>query len=256
MTKESIHLCEDQLIDLLGGLLSRTEESESLAHMRGCALCENHFRMLTRERESLRAMPSPRFVGGEIVLPRYDLIHSRPRIFRSRRANWIGAAAVAAAVVTIALATHLFGPSPSDAEDYWLPAPNQVIVPAPESGPPTHMQMAIEAYEDHDPARALALLENVGMPHRNEETEMLRRLYQASALVNDDRPREAQQILDDLDISQMTEPWRARANWVQYLMLRKSDQISRADHVLKELLDEPGEIGEMARRERERLAGD
>ncbi len=70
MTKEVTHLTEDRLIDLLAGLLARSEETSAVAHMRECELCENHFRLLGRERESLLAKPAPRFVGGELVLPR------------------------------------------------------------------------------------------------------------------------------------------------------------------------------------------
>lgn len=256
MTKEVTHLTEDRLIDLLAGLLARSEETSAVAHMRECELCENHFRLLGRERESLLAKPAPRFVGGEIVLPRYDVVRLRPRILRSSRAKWISGATAVAAAVVIALATHLVGPSPSDAEDYWLPTPDEPITIAPDPGPPTELQMAIEAYEEHDPARALALLENTRAPQRDEETEMLRRLYQASALVNDDRASEAKQILDDLNISNLQEPWRGRANWVRYLTLRNTDQTVGAEEILQRLASEPGEIGEMARQERERLAGD
>jgi len=250
------HLTEDRLIDLLAGLVSNEEQTSAVAHMRECTLCEDHFRMLARERETLLAKPSPRFVGGEIVLPSYEVIHLRPRILQSKRARWIGGATVAAAAVALAFALHLVGPSPSDAEDYWLPALEEAIETSPQPGPPTQLQMALEAYEDHDPARALALLENTNAPQPDEQKETLKRLYQASALVNENRAGEAQQILDDLDISSLQEPWRGRAHWVRYLTLRKNHQDNVADEILESLLQDPGEIGEMARQERARLAGD
>jgi hypothetical protein len=254
MTESHDHVSEDRLIDLLNGLAPEQDARESLVHVRGCALCENHLRMLVRERESLRARPAPRYVGGEIMLPRYDVVPGRLGVLRSRRARWIGAASIAAAAVVVFLATYLFQPSTSDAVDYWMPTPlRDVSMDMP--GPPTPLSMAMDAYEEHDPARALALLENVGQD-RNETDAMLRRLYQASALVNDDRPEEARQILDDLDVTRLPEPWRGRAGWVQYITLRKTAEDSRADQVLEELTQEPGEIGEMARKERQRLRGD
>ncbi|MCH7548068.1 MAG: ComEC/Rec2 family competence protein, partial [Candidatus Krumholzibacteriota bacterium] len=41
------------MIDLLAGLLARSEETSAVAHMRECELCENHFRLLGRERACL-----------------------------------------------------------------------------------------------------------------------------------------------------------------------------------------------------------
>jgi len=252
-----MHISEDRLIDLLGGLLSEQEEAASLAHLRDCELCENHFRMLVQERETLRSKPAPRVVGGEIMLPRYEVIQgTASRVLHSRRVRWIGAATAAAAVVTIVIATQFFGPSPSDALDYWLPSPPEEIASDPNAGPPTQLQMALEAYRDHDPARALALMENVGPQKKIESAETIGQLYHVSALLNDNRTAEAQQILDDLHIEDLPQPWRARAVWVKYVALRKAHDDSQATRVLNELVDEPGEIGDMARKERERLAGD
>lgn len=249
------HINEDRLMDLLGGLLDAEDERATLAHLKRCALCEEHFRMLVQERETLRAKPAPRVVGGHVVLPAYD---ARNKVvpLRRRRARWIGAGAAVAAATLAVVFWSVFSPSPSGALKYWMPTSEDPAAAEAEPSEMRELQDALRAYEAHDTKRAVRLLESAELPDGDDQAEAIRRLYQASALVNEGHADRALRLLDRIDAGRLPDPWRCRAGWVRYLALRKSGQDERAHELLGHLADEVGDVGEMARKERARLAGD
>jgi len=248
------HITEDRLIDLLGGLLQGDAESATLAHLKHCEMCERHFRMLVTEREALRARPAPRVVGGHVVMPEYAPASNVLPFRQRKRVRWMSAAAVAAAAMAFLL-PYLFRPSASGALKYWMPTQEEpaLVEGSHDQNALRELQSALRAYEAHDTERAVELLESVDVPDGDSEADAIRRLYQASALVNEGRSTEALAVLDGVAMEGLPNPWRSRAGWVRYLALRKSGREARAEELLA---GEGGDVGQMARKERERLTGD
>jgi len=248
------HVSEDQLIDLLNNLLDEKARRVILDHLSACVLCDEHFLLLVRERESLRTQLAPRISSGEIVMPNYTTPPVMP--LPRRRARWVGAALVVAAAAAFLL-PHLFRPEVSGADSYWLPNPDQQTLASLQSPDAVSgLQKALSAYDAHDLERALALMDNVRIPEDNVEADALRGVYKASALVNTNRSEDARRVIDGVDITALPSAWRERANWIRYLSIRggRHDKDSRA--LLRQLTDSPGDVGRMAREERSRLAGD
>jgi len=249
------HVSEDRLIDLLGGLLETTAESETLAHLKTCDMCERHFRMLVSERETLRAKPAPSVKGGHIVLPEYSAPDNVIQLRHRRRVRWISASAVAAAAVLAFVVPYILRPTTSGALKYWMPTSEETATEAPEGTEIESLQDALRAYENRD-ERAVEMLESAPVPAGDMATDSIRRLYQASALVNDERGAEALDVLDTINANTLPEPWRSRAGWVRYLALTQSGESDASQALLDQLADTMGDVGEMARQERERLGGD
>ncbi len=247
------HLSEDRLIDLVHDLVDEATRERMLEHLSSCTLCEEHLRLLVREHESLRTRPAPRIENGRVVLPGRTVRAARARSPR-HRARWFTGGLVAAAAVAVFVAVNLMRPDVSGAS-YWLPTPPPNAV---EAGGLEPLDEALRAYDEHDPARAAALLENARIPSDDRRTEAIRRLYQASALVNAGRPGEALDVLDGADAHRLEEPWRTRAEWVRYLALREAGRRDEARAQLRriERLHGDREIGRRLHDERERLFGD
>ena len=225
------HVSEDRLIDLLGGLLDKPVESETLAHLKTCEMCERHFRMLVSERETLRAKPAPSVVGGHIVLPEYSTPDNVIQLRRRRRVRWISASAVAAAAVLAFVIPYVLRPTASGALKYWMPTGEETTTEAPEGTEIESLQDALSAYDAHDD-RAVEMLESAPVPEGDMATNAIRRLYQASALVNDERGAEALEVLDGFNANILPEPWRSRAGWVRYLALMQSGESDAAQALL------------------------
>jgi len=249
------HVSEDRLIDLLGGLLDQAAEGETLAHLKTCEMCERHFRMLVSERETLRTKPAPAVQGGHIVLPEYSTPDNVIQLRRRRRVRWISASAVAAAAVLAFVIPYILRPATSGALKYWMPTSEETPVETPAGTEIESLQDALRAYENRD-ERAVEMLESAPVPEGDMATDSIRRLYQASALVNEGRGARALEVLNTFNANTLPEPWRARAGWVRYLALKQVGGLDAAQAMLDQLADTMGDVGEMAREERERLAGD
>ncbi|HKQ63049.1 MAG TPA: hypothetical protein VJS92_17300, partial [Candidatus Polarisedimenticolaceae bacterium] len=107
----------------------------------------------------------------------------------------------------------------------------------------------LEAYGRRDAAGALAALDRAEVPAAYRP---LRDLFRASALLIENRPAEARELLESLSLRAMPEPWRDRASWLLYAALHRTGDTDRAAELLDELTGLPGEIGELARAERGR----
>ena len=249
------HVSEDRLIDLLGGLLDEAAEGETLAHLKTCDMCERHFRMLVSERETLRAKPAPSVQGGHIVLPEYSTPDNVIQLRRRRKVRWISASAVAAAAVLAFIIPYIMRPATSGALKYWMPAGEETVTEAPEGTEIESLQDALRAYENRD-ENTYEMLETAPVPDGDTTTDAIRRLYQASALVNEGRGALALEVLNTFNANTLPEPWRSRAGWVRYLALKQVGGLDAAQAMLDQLADTMGDVGEMARKEREALGGD
>jgi hypothetical protein len=225
------HLDDDRLMDLVHELLDVRDAEACFAHLRVCAACESRFRAQLGLRERLRATPPPR---------------SASQSTRSRR--WAFAAAAAAALAMAVLAPLALRERSHTVADYWLPLDRGEVAvrDASPSDPTADLRAAFEAYAERDSARALDLLERAKVP---ESHRQLREVFRASALLLEDRPREARETLLALPLTAMPEPWRNRANWLLYIALTRTGEDARAGALLDGLSTLPGEIGDLARAE-------
>jgi hypothetical protein len=136
-----------------------------------------------------------------------------------------------------------------------MPAGEETVTEAPEGTRVETLQDALRAYENQDES-AVEMLETAPVPDGDATTDSIRRLYQASALVNEGRAALALEVLDTFDARTLPEPWRSRAGWVRYLALKQVGGLDAAQALLDQLAGTMGDVGEMARKERERIGGD
>lgn len=239
------HVNEDWLINLLNDLLKADEKRAGLAHLQDCPECEAHFQRLARDRERLVAAPGPRFVDGRIVFKEQ---RQAPVPWRRK---WFGGVSAAAAAILLFLG-GAWWQARTDVLEYWLPVgqPEALLRSSPPSQQAENFLAGLEAYRARDARRALELLRNAQV---EDDEASLRDLYIASALVLSESYAEADSVLRHLDVSTLPQPWRRQAQWVHYISLRKTGQSRMALKILEKLIDEPGEIGELARHEWLRL---
>jgi hypothetical protein len=225
----SAHATDDRLIDLAHGLLEPAERSACLAHVGKCSACEVRFRAIAGEHARLAAEVAPSI---------------------SSHGTRYAVAASIAALLLVAAALR-FGRTTDAPAPYWLPIEREqaVLRSHGDGEAPAEFARALEAYAQQDARRAARLLREANVP---KEYLPLRDLYLASALELGGDAAEAQAVLDRLHIDTLPEPWRTQARWVDYTSARDQDQDDRAAALLETLARASGEIGELARRERER----
>ena len=226
----SAHATDDRLIDLAHGLLEPAERSACLAHVGKCSTCEERFRAIAGEHARLDAAGAPPVSSHRV---RYVVAAS------------IAALLLFAAALRVGRATDV-GPAP-----YWLPIEREqaVLRAHGDAEAPADLARALEAYAKQDAPLAVELLRAADPP---AEYKPLRDLYEASALELGGDAAEAQRVLDGLHVDTLPEPWRTQARWVAYASARDQGQDDRAAALLETLARASGEIGELARRERER----
>ena len=230
-------LDESNLIDLAHGLLPESERERLLDHIRSCEQCENAFRDVVRERERARAVDWP--------------ISRVPRASRARLAGWT--AVVAAATVALLVVLPRLNHQPTPAQ-YWIPVEQEATVlrSTNEQSGRTAVGGALDAYLRHDAATAVVELQAFHAPSESETSRTLRDLFLASALVNDGRYHEADDVLSRITIESMPTQWRRQARWVRYMTWSQMGLTSEAHGLLEQLQHEDGEIGRLARGELER----
>ena len=230
-------LDESTLIDLAHGLVPEPERKELLDHLRECQQCENAFRAVVRERERLRATDWP--------------ISRVPRATRSKVVGWTAVAAVAAIALLVVLPRMNDGPSRAQ---YWIPVEQEAMVLRSTNGELGNgaVDGALDAYLRRDAAAAVVELEEFQAPNENETSKTLRDLFLASALVNDGRYQEADDILSSMFVETIPTQWRRQARWVRYLAWSGLGRDAEAHELLQELSTEPGEIGRLAQAELKR----
>ncbi|MGH9870065.1 MAG: hypothetical protein ACREAA_18115 [Candidatus Polarisedimenticolia bacterium] len=228
------HPGDDRLFDLAHGLLPRDVGKTCFDHLAACSECEDRFREMTRDRHRALSMePQTLEPSGA------STIRSIPRL-------WATLGLSAAAIILMAV---LFLPGREDGPPpYWLPI--EVGNTLLRSGPaPDRYARALEAYERHDAARVVAILESEPIPRQ----DLFMRLVYASALLLEDRPRQAREELMSIRIDRLPEPSRRRARWLLYSSQRQLAENEEADALLAQLAADPGVIGDLARAEIVRL---
>jgi hypothetical protein len=161
--------------------------------------------------------------------------------------------AVAAAVLATVVATIVVIDRP-DRLEYWIPIAHEetVLRSADRSSTPS-LEGVLEAYRHRDAEGAIEALQRVDIPPEEIMATKLRALYLASAYENAGRHDDALATLRSMNVASLPVQWRRQARWVEYCALVRTGQADEARAVLETLVDEPGEIGERARAEEQRL---
>jgi len=242
------HLDEDRLIDLAGGLLPAEESRPALRHLRECIDCEKQFRTVAIEWERVRMNDEPVRIDGRLELA------PQPSARATRRGRRpLLPILVAGTIAAGLLLAVLLVPAPTlDAPIPWRLPVDQTYLRARADAAADgagNLATALDAYRRGRPERAVELLSAAQVPERYEA---LREIYLASALILDNRPGEAEPVLERLEVESLPPPWRQMAQWLVYVTVEERGETERAAALLEQLVDAPGEVGEVARAERER----
>lgn len=236
------------MIDLLNGLIADEDARGLLAHLKACADCEQRFVRLARHHETLRSRPFPRLSSeGRIARRAKERRASRRWLLSA-----VGLAAVLVAVFAVVVPRMV---PPADNGAYWMPAEDdeRTIRAREEVVELRRLAEGVEAYRNRDLDRATAALESIEFGRLQQEFESIRRLYLASAYVNEKRYQAAVDVLPAREMVRLPMPWRQRARWVAYLANRGAGNTDAAARLLDTLVDAEGDIGKRAREERDRL---
>jgi hypothetical protein len=238
------HPPEDRLIDLLHGLLSPTEKQATMDHLAECTECEDLFRTLVREQEMVKAAPGPVIRDGIAVLEKAPRSHHRTR--------WTLVAAAAALAIAAGV---FFSMRPGQPKDYWIQSDAVVTIQRGEDQAASpQLTAAFASYSQHNAREAVQRLRDAPVPD-DEMLSSLRSLLLASALLNDDQPKECLVELQRLNVDTLPPPWRSEGRWLEYLALRATGETVKARERLEVLAKDEGKIGARARGELERLHG-
>lgn len=232
----SMHVPETRLIDLAAGLLSPAEQQDVMGHVRRCAECENRLRLIVADQESARSNPVPTLVDGKVQWAR-----------KKQRRPILVPAAIAAAVLLAVAVGRLVTNHNASVPDYWIPITGQAVTLRTSDN---RMNDALRAYQARDAKTAVEELRAFTPSSEEPAASLLRDVYLASALVNAGRSDEGLALLEkDETTRYLPTQWRAQAEWVRYVALRRTDKNKEADETLSALAAKPGEIGDKARAE-------
>lgn len=257
----AVHVTEEICVDLLGGLLTEEERTFVLAHLGACPTCEGRFQEIYADRERaltlgvVRRGEDGRLVLEEREIPEeeapaagrgpIDAIRERFGSFRLPRYRLAGALATAAVGVLIVFTALQLGP-PDGLDPHRLPGRMDDLQyrSAVEHSRDVDLGAGLEAYADQDLDRAVELLQKADV---DGVSAIIRNLYLANALAEQGDYRDACDLLKDLPLHRVPDPWGSEASWTLYVSLRRSGQEQSADSLLRLLIDHPGEVGERAR---------
>ncbi len=244
----------DQLLDLVHGLLPEERRREVLDAMHDDPDAEARFQRLVRVREQILA---------QAAQPPNDTAaaHSHHRPAKdSRLRRWLPTSGLVAAAIAAVVWWQPWAGDPIDAYT-WLPENNYEVVNEAEALGPTEelLREAMEAYRDRKPRRVAELLEQLtgaDLDSLDESRRLIHDLYLASVKVITGDPAAALAIVDQLEAQYgegfIPEPFDANADWVRYLALRQLKDDS-AGTLLHSLMLRDDDIGRYARDEQERL---
>jgi hypothetical protein len=234
------HIDEAQMIDLVSEVLPRADRTDALDHLASCAGCEERFRKLVADRETIRSAGIPASASAAAQEPGENQR-------RGSRAILWGAVAAAAIVAALMLAPVWLG---RDAGEFrvWIPTDRARALPrVPVSSElDGALDDALAAYESRDAARALRLLR---LAEVSDDLELMRQIYLASALVLNGRGAEAVDVLDRLEVDTIPQPDRRWTQLTLYAAFRQVGRDDEADRLIGKLATEPGKVGELARDE-------
>lgn len=225
---------EDRILDLVQGFLTEDEARELLSEIRGDARAEQWLLSSARGWERARAQgpPHPHVVPQEIG--------ARIRGWLGMRRTWAWGFGLAAALLAVVLllpdrSTPSYVALPGNWEELHLRSEGRL---SPE------LREGLVAYSDGDWRRAIGLLRDAPA---DGATDLLRRVYLASALAFSNRPADALVELEDVPLDRLPQPWGGEARWTRAIALRDLGRTSEARDALLEIADEPGALGERAR---------
>lgn len=244
------HFSDDQLVDLVNGLLEADERAQVLAHAAYCTVCESRLREAVAVHER-----------GAVAAAAHAASAAKPAtvmVLPVRPARHVAALRWAAAAAVVVISAWFISERPpahesitSRAELVWLPsAPARGgVLRAGSDDEVARLEAGVAAYERRDLARADSLL-TPGF--ESGSLEWVRRLYRASTLVALKRPADAVRSVatttdDERQADIIPEPWRGELQWTLMVALSQSGQLARADSLAQLLLKRDDAIGERAR---------
>jgi hypothetical protein len=242
-----LHPDDDTCTDLVLGLLPDVEAESILEHLENCRHCEEHFQKMAADWEvlTIRAHIGRLGDAAGTKSDRTDPVGSRARWRALSRPRLRLAVA---GVVALTILLWLIPGRPPDTNRDLL---GKLPVPGTESNKRTdHLAMPEELSEglvEYDRGNfeaAAALLSDVSAAG---PTRIFRDVYLGNALAWTGRYRDAVQVLNEIPLELVPEPWSGEARWTLYVALRGAGQIERADSLFQQLQIDPGIAGDRAR---------
>jgi hypothetical protein len=238
-----LHVSADRCLDLVQGLLDPADRETALGHLQACAECERRFQEIAASHArglsavaSLMQKPAP-------AISRFRM-RWNPR-------PWILAAACVVALLGVA---RFRRDSPSEipvvtgAESRLPPAQLRgAIRDLQIPGADTTITAGLNAYNRGDWSAARQLLETAKTGGR---LEIVRKIYLGSALLELGEHAAAVQLLRDLDMKLVPEPWKSETQWTLALALERGGHTAAAESILAVLSRQRNPAGERARTHR------
>ena len=251
--EETPHLNEEECEDLILGVLPEAEIDRILKHACSCSSCEALLQKRSAYWEHLRTR-SPT-ADGRVVRRRiradvhgFGWRQNLRALFGGRRLRLgfgLGLAAGTAAVLWMTL-TPSPQPDLGDLPLPWLPPLGDDVRfrhAAPKLG--EDLVAGLEAYAERELSRAIPRLREA---EASGPSDAYRRIYLGNALAQTRRYGEAAAVLEPIPFHLVPEPWAGEGRWTLYVALRGAGQKARADSLLRELVEDSGEVGDRARK--------
>ncbi len=213
------HLDDDGCLDLVAGLLSAPEREAALAHAETCEACAARIVRWAGYQECARLGRTEESIGKEPAFAPVSPDGRRRRVVSWRRTAlwWLPLAAGFLLWLGREPSRPPATSTPASHAAPWIaqhPAWRRLregtggkSAPA-GAAVPEALRQAIRHYDARRPAAAARLL---AASRFTGGAEDLRVLYLASCLVHMDRPAEAENLLETLDIGSLPPPWRDAA---------------------------------------------
>lgn len=245
------HLDDDVCTDVAAGLVAPAKLKLILSHVDACPECERRLMAAAGDREFIRSKAEAEgwagAHGNASVSSRQAPAQSARSVTRLlRNPRFALPLALAAGLLIFFLARPSDVPPRADLAPYWIPATGELLKlrSAHPSDADSLFWAGLGAYERHDTAHALALLE---ASRAGGGLDDLRALHLASLLINAGRAGETLKLLKELEIDTLPMPWREDASWMEYLALIRLRRTDEAAARLKLMATWPGRVGDLAR---------
>jgi len=224
---------EDRILDLVHGLLTKAEAARLLAEIEGDERAQEFLF------ESARALERARARGVPARQAPATARHRWPDLVTGVGRWWAFGACAAAAVAILVVTTS---PGPSSYEP--LPTAWEELHLRSSGSLDGAMRLGLEAYGRREWSAAGDLLAGATA---SGASDVLRRLYLASALAFSKRPADALEALEGVPLESVPEPWGSEGLWTRAIALEELGRAEEADAALRRLADLPGAAGERAR---------